>query len=52
MFENSQIAVFKGKYRQFRILPKVQSLTVLRMIDQFGQKKCQKKRKDVSYQLL
>ena len=40
------------KWRQFRILPKVLNLTVPRIIDQFEPKRCQKKRKYVSYQLL
>ena len=31
MLENGQIAVFEGKCRRFRILPKVLSLTVPRM---------------------
>ena len=30
----------------------LQRLTVTRIIDQFGRKRCQKKRKDLSYQLL
>ena len=51
MFENGQIAVFEGKC-QFPNLPKVLSLTVPQIIDQFGRKRSQKKRKDVSYQLL
>ena len=50
--KNSKIAVFEGKWRRFRILPKVWSLTSPRIIDQFGHKTCQKKRKDVSYPLL
>ena len=36
----------------FAILPNVQRLTVPRLIDQFGRKRCQKKRKDVDYQLI
>ena len=52
MFENGKIAVFEGKLRHFRILQKVLNLTVTRIIDRIGRKRCQKKRKDVSYQLL
>ena len=52
MFENGKIVVFKGKCRRFRILANVQSLTAPRIIDRFGRKRCQKKRTDVSYQLL
>ena len=52
MFENGKIAVFEGECRRFRIIPKVLRLTVPRIIDQCGRKRCQKKRKDESYQLL
>ena len=52
MSENGKIAVFEGKSRQFRILPKVSSLTGPRIIEQFGRKSCQKKGEDVSYQHL
>ena len=41
MFENGKIVVFEGK-----------CLTVTRMMYKFGRIRCQKKRKDVSYQLL
>ena len=51
-FENGKIAVFEGECRRFRIIPKVLRLTVPRIIDQCGRKRCQKKRKDESYQLL
>ena len=50
MHENGKIAVFEGKRRRFRILPKVYNLTVSRIINQCGRKRCQKKRKDVSCQ--
>ena len=36
----------------FGILQNVYSLTVPRIIDQFGRKMCQKKRKDLDYKLL
>ena len=52
MFENGQIAVFEGKCRQFPNLPKVLSLTLTRKFYQFGRKRFQKKRKDLSYQFL
>ena len=52
MFENGKIVVFKGKCRRFRILANVQSLTAPRIISRFGRKMCQKKPKEVSYQLL
>ena len=42
----------KEKVGDFAILPNVQRLTVPRIIDQFGHKRCQKKRKEVDYQLL
>ena len=42
----------KENVDDFAILPNVQRLTVPRIIDQFGHKSCQKKRKDVDYQLL
>ena len=38
MFENRQLAVFEGKCR--------------RIIDEFGRKRYQKKRKDVDYKVL
>ena len=55
MFENRQIAAIEGKCRRFvdcEILPNVERLTVLRIVDQFGRKTCQKKRKNVIHQLL
>ena len=52
MFENSKIAVFEGKWGRFRNFTKLSNLTVTRIIDQFERKRCQKKREDVSYQLL
>ena len=54
MFENRQIAVIEAKCRlsYLGILLNVERLTVPRIIDQFGRKKCQKKRKDISYKLL
>ena len=52
MLENDKIAVFEGKCRRFRILPKVESLTEARIIDQFGRKRCQKERKDINYHFL
>ena len=42
MFENGKMAIFEGKLRQFRILPKVLNLTVPRIIDQFERKKLPK----------
>ena len=52
MFENGQIVVFDGKCRRFRVLPKLLNRTVPQIIDQFRRKTCQKKRKDVSNQLV
>ena len=39
----------KENVLDFGIFPNVLSLTVPRLIDQFGRKMCQKKRKDVDY---
>ena len=47
MFENGQLAIFERKCHRFRIL-----LTVPRIINQFGRKRRQKKRKHVDYKLL
>ena len=47
MLECRQIDVLEGKCRRFRILPNDQRLTPPRIIDQFGRKRCQKKRNDV-----
>ena len=44
MLENGKMSVFEGKCWRFLILPEVQSLTVARIIDRFGRKRCQKKR--------
>ena len=43
---------FKFVHAIFRCSSILQRLTLPRMIDQFGRKMCQMKRKDVSYQLL
>ena len=42
----------KEKVLDLGILPNVQSLTVPRLIDQFGRKMCQKNRKDVDHKVL
>ena len=47
-----EIVVLKENVADLEILPNVQRLTVPLIIDQFGRKRCQKKRKDLSYQLL
>ena len=52
MLEHRQIVVFGGKCRQFRILSIVQRLTALRIIDQFGRKRWQKKGRYVGNKLL
>ena len=52
MIENGKIAVFSGKWGRFWNLMKVWNLRVTRIIDRFERKRCRKKRKDVSYQLL
>ena len=48
MFENRQIALFDGKFRRFRIVKDLWRHPALRMINQFGRKWIQKKRKDVA----
>ena len=40
---------WKENVDDFAIFPNVKSLTVLEIIDQFGRKRCQKKRKDANY---
>ena len=52
MLGKGQIVALEGQCCRFRFFPKVQSLTVPQKIDQFGRKRCKKKRKDVSYQLI
>ena len=49
MYENGKIAVFEEDDVDFEFFL---ILTVSRIIDQFGRKRYQKKRKDVSYQIL
>ena len=44
--------LLKGNILDFGILTNVQSLTVPWLIDQFGRKMCQKKHKDIEYQLI
>ena len=52
MFENRQLAVLEEKCRRFRNSSECFRFTVPRIIDQFGHKRCQKKRKDVGYKLI
>ena len=42
----------KGNVVDFGILPNVQRLAVPRLVDQFGRKSCQRKRKDMDYNIL
>ena len=50
--KNSKSTSFSFENGDFTVLKHFQRLTVSPKIDQFGRKRCQKKRKDVSHQLL
>ena len=54
MFENRQLALFEGKCRRFRNSSECLNThcAVAQITDQFGRKRYQKKRIDVSYQPL
>ena len=49
MFENQQVTVIEAKCLGYWNSSECLRLTVARIIDQFGRKRCQTKRKDVEF---